>query len=750
MTETYTDEQLKYINYSKKTDTKLLACAGSGKTRCIIARMNYLLTKKVYEPTEILMLTFSRFTRDDFMRKVETSGVLIPQTSIKTIDSYAKSLIDKDNEIDVSLLSYKFMKYLENTTVEKLNENQQLKMLKCLFIDESQDLNETQYKICIFLKTKMGVKINLIGDPNQNIYQFRNSSDKFLMEFKAPTFYLTKNFRSHSSIIEFSKYIRPFGDMEIEHTKGDNDCKPVFIFNDGEKTFETHLIDLLKTAFDNGIDPSDFAILAPTRGRMKGNGRSNGLCFITNVLFKAKIKFKQFYEEGTEETTTSIKYDPEKGYVNILTYMGSKGLEWKYVILVDADMCLINKRVFTKDKHDHDRYLLYVACSRAIENMFIFSRVTRGRYFQLNPWFEKIPKELYLVDENYAHSFKFPELKYVSLGDNEKRVTKIIDRMNEETLNDMAELVEYGKEMKKQTIKIFKKHYTDIYSPSSIFLGKYVENLFNCYLNIRYNREHKRYIDIENIALKSEKILTNVPSQVTEWYYANRDNMTWEKYDMIKESLDPIVSTYVKENMKRSIDISSYTIINDGYYKWYILLRREWIKRVYNDYLTCVDVNKIHKYLFYVVVILYTFETQHYFHVREKGVKFSKMLKTFGDMFNEIKEYALTTEIEFVKTNVLTTHRGIIGEIDTIDSDDEIWEIKCVNDISLKHILQLLVYNVMYRYNEISKNDTNKIVLRYINFLKGEIISIPINLTKEKLDKLIKIMIQTSNLENTK
>ena len=33
---------------------------------------------------------------------------------------------------------------------------------------------------------------------------------------------------------------------------------------------------------------------------------------------------------------------------------------------------LINKRFFDEDKHDSDRYLLYVACSRAIENMFIF------------------------------------------------------------------------------------------------------------------------------------------------------------------------------------------------------------------------------------------------------------------------------------------------------------------------------------------------------------------------------------------
>jgi len=36
----YTEEQRKYIEYDRPTHTKLLACAGSGKTRCIIEPIN--------------------------------------------------------------------------------------------------------------------------------------------------------------------------------------------------------------------------------------------------------------------------------------------------------------------------------------------------------------------------------------------------------------------------------------------------------------------------------------------------------------------------------------------------------------------------------------------------------------------------------------------------------------------------------------------------------------------------------------
>ena len=98
----YTPEQEKYINYTKNNHTKLLACAGSGKTRCIIARMINLIESKIYASDQILMLTFSRFTRDDFIKKVKTyGGACISTDSISTIDKFAKSIIDPKGTVDV-------------------------------------------------------------------------------------------------------------------------------------------------------------------------------------------------------------------------------------------------------------------------------------------------------------------------------------------------------------------------------------------------------------------------------------------------------------------------------------------------------------------------------------------------------------------------------------------------------------------------------------------------------------------------
>jgi superfamily I DNA/RNA helicase len=370
-----TDEQSAYVYFKDNVCTKLLATAGSGKTHTIIKKLEYLISEKIFKENEILMLTFSRFTRDDFINRIKKYNIqTISLDCIKTIDSFAKTIIDPNNEIDVSILSYTFMIYLEESSSKKIRSNKNLKNIKAIFVDEAQDLNYTQYRILMLLNEKNKTTIHLIGDPNQNIFQFRGSSDKYLIEFNAKKFYLTNNFRSHKEIVNFSKYLRPEQDTNINCKLGKTNNLPVAVFYSDEDDLELNIINLLKKAISAGIDLSEFAILSPTRGKMRSNGGSDGLCLISNVLYKNNIKFKQFYEETTDEISNNIQYTPEKGHINILTYMGSKGLEWKYTIILDAEICLINKRNFTEEKHKHDQYLLYVACSRAITNLFIFSK----------------------------------------------------------------------------------------------------------------------------------------------------------------------------------------------------------------------------------------------------------------------------------------------------------------------------------------------------------------------------------------
>ena len=718
----YTDEQLEYINYNKKKDTKLIACAGSGKTRCIIARMNRLIENKIYDSDSILMLTFSRFTRDDFINKIKLyNNTFININSITTIDKFAKLIVDTTETIDVSLLSYKLMVFLENTPIKVLKKNNYLKNIKMVFIDEAQDLNEIQYNIFCLLKKKLKIIINMIGDPNQNIYQFRNSSDKYLINFEAIIFKLTRNFRSFMPIIEFSKNLRPFNEDDVICVKGNNDCLPAMMFYEDENILEENIIDLLLTASKHGIDFSEFAILSPTRGRMRSGGKSHGLCFISNILYKAKIKFKQFYEESIDEVSEGIQYMPQKGHVNVLTYMGSKGLEWNYVIIVDADLCLINKRVFDKEKHNNDRYLLYVACSRAINNMYIYSRCNyrNGEYhFMTNPWFKNVPKEFYQIDDRFSNFF-FPQINYKVYPDKNTKLSKIIDKFDCYTLDAISNIIK-NKTVKYQH-RIFKKDYSNIDKTCSIFLSKYSEALFQVLYNMKMNRKYIPFIEIETI-LNSDQIVSGLTDETIEWYNKNKKTMTWKTFDECT-SVPKLIKDTINTTFNRNKIFNKHIIIINGYYQHFIIEQKIWIENLYKKYIKCNNTYQIREILFYLIVIKHSIDTQHYFHIKSKGSKYIHILTDFKDMFDEIEDYVDNIDHNFIIKNELIEKWNIIAYVDLADELNKLWSIKCTNEISLKHTIYSLYITLMYSISDefinVSDIDIQYIDIQYINFMKG-------------------------------
>lgn len=715
----YTDEQLKYINYKKNTHTKLLACAGSGKTRCIIARINKLIISKICNPESIIVLTFSRFTRDDFINKLTNYKNILPSI-VNTIDKFAKHIIDDNGSTDVSLLSYKLMKYLENTETNVLNTNANLNKIKSIYIDESQDLNDIQYRIICALKDKMKIIINLVGDPNQNIYQFRESSDKYLINFDAVEFNLTKNFRSYYSIVEFSKHLRPFKNNDVICMKPDNTCKPSILFYENENMLEIEIIDILTAAIKNNIDISKFAILAPTRGRMSGGGKSHGLCFISNILHKAKIKFKQFYEESRDEIGGEhCKYEPTKNHVNILTYMGSKGLEWDYVIIVDADVCLINKNIFTEEKHKYDQYLLYVACSRAIQNMFIYSKCVHrnGQYhFNINPWFKMIPTHIYHIDSKFENFF-YPKLVFRNTVNTNNKIWKIVDKLNYLELDKISGILQNKKTEQRQ--QIFNNKY-DV--EETTFLSQYIICLFKTLSNIN---NIQPIIEIENIVNKNT-IITDMSERVIAWHAKNK-NITWGEFD--KLNIDPYVKEAINYKFDRNKPFNTHIISLNGYYQTYVLGEQKWIEEIYNKYL---NGELIRETIFYIIVIKYSINTQHYFHIKAKGNKYKYILTKYKDLFDEIETYVNNNNKNIVTHNI--EKWGIESQYDI--SDGKLLNINCSN-ISLKQIIVSVVTQLMY------DNTINDI--KHLNLLKGEELIYNYNLTSEEIQTIIDICVHNIN-----
>jgi hypothetical protein len=696
----YTNEQEAFITFTDKNNIILLACAGSGKTQCIAMRILFLITTNTYKSDEIMMLTFSRNTQQDFIKRIKKIDVnnIININNIRTIDSLAKEVIDPNNIVDVNLLSYRFMKYLETIDTDNLKKNKRLNKIKLILVDEAQDLNETQYKIINNLHSKFNIIINMIGDPNQNIYQFRNSSDKYLMNFPGQRFYLTYNFRSSQPIINFSKHLRPYQETDIK--MGQMKLKDInylpnifFVKND----FDSDLKFALEEIKDKNINFKNVAILAPTRGGIYGNN-ANGLCLITHILTKHNFKFKQWYEEA-DDINNNIQYEPLDDHINVLTYMGSKGLEWEIVIIIDADVCLINKNIFNPEKHNHDRYLLYVATSRPTNNLIIFSKLKeykKGNNYnieiKLNPWFKEIPKELYNFDG--VDELTFPELFEKDKRDIEHSVTKLLNKLSEEDLDNLCNMYNF-ENIEKKITKLYSVNIKDDNFISPIFLGRFMEFIFVTFYRLSHNMEKYIFPEIEKI-INTEKIIrTNYAKRIlTDWFNVNK-NLSWEEYDRVKNTYSPDLNEQINKFFDRKYKLNKHLIVADGFYDDYIIKNKDKIKKNYDNYLKTKNKSKLIESVFNIVLLNYVLETQHYFHMSNDGTKFRDLLNIYDKLINNVIKFAKNNKNNFIN-NVNITYEDIEGEIDLLTDNGEIYEIKCVKDINIKHFLQVLTYNVMH------------------------------------------------------
>jgi DNA helicase-2/ATP-dependent DNA helicase PcrA len=104
---------------------------------------------------------------------------------------------------DILFFAYRIL--TENLDAAKLYNA----VYRYICIDESQDLNNAQYRVIQALCGAEFRNIMMVGDENQSIYAFNGSSSKymsklFMRDFQPTVYTLNENFRSAKQIIRFS------------------------------------------------------------------------------------------------------------------------------------------------------------------------------------------------------------------------------------------------------------------------------------------------------------------------------------------------------------------------------------------------------------------------------------------------------------------------------------------------------------------------------------------------------------------
>lgn len=198
--------QLGIINDNESKYIVVAAGPGSGKTKVLVHKMASLLLMEDVKHEQLLMITFSRAATTEFKRRLlQLIGNAANYIEIKTFHSYCFDLLGKVGSLDKSGEIVKMaIGKIKNKEVEA---NRITKAV--LVVDEAQDMDGDEFDLIrVLIEQNEEMRVILVGDDDQNIYEFRGSSSKYLEQFiqvnKATKHELIINYRSKRNLVDFA------------------------------------------------------------------------------------------------------------------------------------------------------------------------------------------------------------------------------------------------------------------------------------------------------------------------------------------------------------------------------------------------------------------------------------------------------------------------------------------------------------------------------------------------------------------
>jgi DNA helicase II / ATP-dependent DNA helicase PcrA len=172
-------------------------------------------------------------------------------------------------------------------------------------VDEYQDLGYPLFKIVTEMMRHTPIKVFVIGDPDQCIFDFAGTDPKYLIELAKkpeiqPVIKLTRNYRTTSGITTVSKAIlTPYCDYESEKEGGA--CR---IYEVPPHKQNIYITQLVQKYLGHGFSQKDIAILHPRR---------KGINEIAEALRVENIGFSLDKNPNYDRSLTLIKWLEDLG-----------------------------------------------------------------------------------------------------------------------------------------------------------------------------------------------------------------------------------------------------------------------------------------------------------------------------------------------------------------------------------------------------------------------------------------------------
>lgn len=358
---------------------RIVASAGSGKTTTLTARIAWLITHYKFKPESIVLMTFSRNAANQMIQRIES---LIGPNGVwgGTFHGLSKNLLQLYEPS--KLRSLFFIDELIGMGTEWLSTKkgrQWVSKLRYIVVDEFQDINAAQMKM-VERMLHPGAKLLVVGDDSQNIYTWRGSDVKFILELekKLPGIVddqLRMNYRSTDSIISVANSVMRY--IPTLPWKKSMLGTGIQVGRRPDVHFFWRCSDETRWIIQN--------ILSVRRQNKKITmailSRTNiDLFRMEEELLAAGIPYK---------LRDAADVDEAEG-VDLVTLHASKGLEWDLVFVVHC-----NDDSFPSSKKAADiiceRRLFYVAVTRARKHLvFTYTRNER----ELSRFVREVPSRL--------------------------------------------------------------------------------------------------------------------------------------------------------------------------------------------------------------------------------------------------------------------------------------------------------------------------------------------------------------------
>ena len=197
------------LNIIKDNQAKFIAVAagpGSGKTKVLVHKLASMLLMEDVKHEQMLMLTFSRAAATEFTKRLlALIGNAALYIEIKTFHSYCFDLLGKVGSLEKSdTILKKTVEKIRNGDVEAGRITKTV-----LVIDEAQDMDADEFALInVLMEQNEEMRVIAVGDDDQNIFEFRGASakylDRFIQEKQAVKYELVENFRSKNNLVEFT------------------------------------------------------------------------------------------------------------------------------------------------------------------------------------------------------------------------------------------------------------------------------------------------------------------------------------------------------------------------------------------------------------------------------------------------------------------------------------------------------------------------------------------------------------------